>query len=106
MKYLDLLHYTCLIIFFICSPRPPLPLSLVWNEEEATQKIQAFYRGYQVICLYSIYFYYSGLTSNVSLSLCSRHILRDIELKFCIFLIESEYFTAAKFLLNKAPTHA
>lgn len=32
------------------NPRKPLPKSLVWTEEEATLKLQAFYRGYQVRC--------------------------------------------------------
>lgn len=30
------------------NPRPPLPKSLIWTEEEAAMKIQAFYRGYLV----------------------------------------------------------
>ncbi|RNA28242.1 IQ domain-containing K [Brachionus plicatilis] len=29
-------------------PRPPLPKSLIWTEEEAVLKLQAFYRGYVV----------------------------------------------------------
>ncbi|XP_052261930.1 IQ domain-containing protein K-like isoform X2 [Dreissena polymorpha] len=29
-------------------PRPPLPLSLIWTEEEAAVKIQSFWRGYRV----------------------------------------------------------
>lgn len=33
---------------FNSSPRPPLPLSLVWTEEEAARRIQAFFRGYLV----------------------------------------------------------
>jgi len=32
------------------NPRKPLPKSLVWTEEEATLKIQAFFRGYKVRC--------------------------------------------------------
>lgn len=33
---------------YFLSPRPLLPKSLIWTEEEATLKIQAFYRGYLV----------------------------------------------------------
>ena len=33
---------------YIYSPRPPLPKSLIWTEEEAAAKILAFYRGYLV----------------------------------------------------------
>ncbi|XP_060553480.1 IQ domain-containing protein K-like [Ruditapes philippinarum] len=29
-------------------PRPPLPLSLIWTEEEAALKIQSFWRGYLI----------------------------------------------------------
>ncbi len=36
------------LIFFFKSPRPPLPKSLVWTENEAAIKIQAFYRGYLI----------------------------------------------------------
>lgn len=36
------------MIRFQSSPRPPLPKSLLWSEEEATLKIQSFYRGYLV----------------------------------------------------------
>ena len=30
------------------SPRPPLPKSLLWTEEEAALIVQAHYRGYKV----------------------------------------------------------
>ncbi|XP_070580115.1 IQ domain-containing protein K-like [Ptychodera flava] len=30
------------------NPRPPLPLSLIWTEEEAAIVIQSFYRGYRI----------------------------------------------------------
>lgn len=35
-------------IFFNYSPRPPLPLSLIWTEEEAALVIQSQWRGYLV----------------------------------------------------------
>ena len=35
---------------FLSSPRKPLPKSLIWTEEEAAVKIQAFFRGYLVRC--------------------------------------------------------
>ena len=30
------------------SPRPPLPLSLIWSEEQASRVIQRVWRGYRV----------------------------------------------------------
>jgi len=36
------------ICSFISSPREPLPLSLVWTDEEAAIKIQSYYRGHLV----------------------------------------------------------
>lgn len=39
-------------LFIHFSPRPPLPLSLVWTEDEAALVIQSRWRGYQVdFCL-------------------------------------------------------
>lgn len=32
-------------------PRPPLPLSLLWSEEEAAVKIQSYWRGHLVRCI-------------------------------------------------------
>lgn len=34
--------------WLVDHPREPLPLSLIWSEEEAATKIQAFYRGHQI----------------------------------------------------------
>ena len=42
-----LLQYM-LFYFIFSSPRPPLPLSLIWTEEEATQIIQNYWRGFLV----------------------------------------------------------
>ena len=33
---------------FVFSPRPPLPKSVLWSEEEACLVIQAFWQGYKV----------------------------------------------------------
>ncbi len=38
----------CSPFFFTPSPRPPLPLSLVWTEFQAAIVIQSFWRGYKV----------------------------------------------------------
>ncbi|CAD5125682.1 DgyrCDS13885 [Dimorphilus gyrociliatus] len=32
------------------NPRPPLPLSLIWNESEASLIIQSWFRGYKIRC--------------------------------------------------------
>lgn len=37
-----------MIVIVNCRPRPPLPLSLIWTEEEATLVIQSHLRGYLV----------------------------------------------------------
>ncbi len=46
MKYLCFAPYHSL--YCHCSPRPPLPMSLLWSEEEASLIIQSFWRGYKV----------------------------------------------------------
>lgn len=33
-------------LFLYFSPRPPLPLSLIWTQEEAAQVIQSHWRGF------------------------------------------------------------
>ena len=41
----------CTLLF---SPRAPLPLSLIWTEEEAALVIQSHFRGYLVSSYYSL----------------------------------------------------
>lgn len=48
-KYLIALNYY-LQIWIIYSPRPPLPLSLIWNESDASLIIQSWFRGYKIRC--------------------------------------------------------
>jgi len=49
-KSTDLYNIPFVVEWTLEHPRPPLPLSLVWTEEEAAVKIQSFYRGHLVIC--------------------------------------------------------
>ncbi len=68
--------------YFHFSPRPPLPMSLLWSEEEASLIIQSFWRGYKV-----------SIDSNVSLhcfsvELCSMTHLNSID---CSIFLKAKF---------------
>ena len=46
-----MLHVQICQYIFVFSPRPPLPKSVLWSEEEACLVIQAFWQGYKVSAL-------------------------------------------------------